>query len=124
MTSLEDNYKTHTKTIYDPCPVGFMVPNSGIIQMLLNDSPFTAGNTIVIDDEGHTATAPYNYVTTNSGLRFYVTGGRRINTAGDDPADPVAVLRRAHGGAPPPAVGGTGLTAICRCRRLNALIIN
>ena len=80
----ENNYKTHTKTIYDPCPVGFMVPNSGIIQMLLNDTPYSSGTTIEIDDKGHTATAPYNYVTTKSGLRFYVTGGRRINTAGDD----------------------------------------
>ena len=82
--TLEDNYKTHTKTIYDPCPVGFMVPNSGIIQMLLNDTPFTAGTTIDIDDQGHTATAPYNYVETASGIRFYTTGGRRVNTSATD----------------------------------------
>lgn len=82
--TLEDNYKTHTKTIYDPCPVGFMVPNSGIIQMLLNDTPFSSGTTIEIDDKGHTATAPYNYVTTKSGLRFYANGGRRINTGATD----------------------------------------
>lgn len=79
-TGREGNYQTHTKTIYDPSPVGFMVPNSGLANMLANDTPFTSGTTIEIDEEHHTASAPYPYVKTNSGLIFYTTGGRRINT--------------------------------------------
>ena len=82
--SNESNYQTHTKTINDPCPVGFMVPNSGLIQMLIDDGRDTNvdGTKVVIDEDGHKATAPYPFITTRSGLTFYTPGGRRLSDNG------------------------------------------
>lgn len=70
------NYESHTKTIYDPCPVGFMVPNSGFAQMVVDSPGSFAYHTTMKDLDGNDVTAPIPYVTKGD-LTFYLAGCRR-----------------------------------------------
>lgn len=68
------NFKVeHTKTIYDPSPVRFIVPNSGLLQMLNGNTPFTYSTTAK-DADVKTFTARVPHITSNSGLNFYLDG--------------------------------------------------
>ena len=81
------NYGTHTKTIYDPCPVGFMVPKSGAL-VILNYTSYTSESnntprswsykTTTTTLDGEEVNAPLGYIT-NGDMTFYLTGGMTYN---------------------------------------------
>lgn len=78
-----DNGTTHkhhdvTKTIYDPSPVGFVVPPAGIAEALEATGTNTAVSTM--EYEGATIDVPIPYIQKTVGektLRFYKNGTRR-----------------------------------------------
>ncbi len=72
-TITADNYKAISKTIFDPSPVGFVVPNSGLIK-LLSEKSYTSTTTATID--GKTVNAPIPYLV-NGDIRLYRSGIRR-----------------------------------------------
>lgn len=86
----EFNYTSHTKTIYDPCPVGFMVPKSGALT-ILNYTSYTSSTnntkrtwsykteTTTLDNE--TVTSPLPYIEAGD-IRFYLTGGMTYSYTG------------------------------------------
>ena len=74
------NFGSHIKTIYDPCPVGFMVPNSGIVQMLIDNISLFSPKTTMKDLDGVEVKSPLDYVSgviNGDTLNFYFTGARR-----------------------------------------------
>ena len=90
----EFNYTTHTKTIYDPCPVGFMVPKSGALT-ILNYSSYTSSssntprtwsyNTQTTTLDGETVASPLPYIESGD-IRFYLTGGMTYTYTGSNGA--------------------------------------
>ena len=76
------NFGPHIKTIYDPCPVGFMVPNSGIVQMLIDNISLFSPKTTMKDLDGVEVQSPLDYVSgviNGETLNFYFTGARRTS---------------------------------------------
>lgn len=81
--SVTHNFESHIKTIYDPCPVGFMVPNAGFAQMLIDYGGSFAYHTTLKDLDGNDVTSPIPYVTKGD-LTFYLAGCRRQRYSGSD----------------------------------------
>lgn len=82
-TSNPINYDDHDKTIYDPSPVGFIVPGSGLLNMLEgNAGGWTYATTQKTVDGDETVDAALPYIYNPSGIKFYLTGGMVNEYAG------------------------------------------
>ena len=72
----DGKYKAVSKTIFDPSPVGFVVPGCGLLE-LLGGKSYNPVSTIEYDGKTVNAPIPWLEATDNSDIKLYRSGIRR-----------------------------------------------